>query len=176
MRPGKLFQALFLICAVIALPEYARADSIPAELFVATVTKVGTPTQPQWRIEVNNFPGYELTNVSLTFTFVGGSITYSFSDILAGKFVDTTSFDPSAQFVSLTLQYTWPNQTLKIGPFDTFTANSLVNSASENAFPPPLAVYLSGTDTHVVPEPGSFILLGTGMVSLLSLRRALKPS
>jgi len=163
------------------VPKQAIADSIPYTLFEGFVTRVGTPAEPQWRLvnlgTAGGGPPVDFLNVTLTFDFVGGSLTYSWSDISPATFVETAPFDPSLVLTSLTVQYTLSQQVLQLSKYTTFTANSLQNTASTNTFPPPLDLFVQGTAVTVTPEPGSALLLGTGGIALFAaVRKRLRSS
>ncbi len=164
-----------ILSSTLLVPKQATADSIPYTLFEGFVTKVGTTAEPQWRLwnlgVAGGGPAVDFLNVTLTFNFIGGSLIYTWSNISPATFVETPPFDPSFVLTGLSVQYTLGQQVLQLSQYTTFTANSLQNSASTNAFPPPLGLFVQGTAVTVTPEPGTALLLGTGGIALFAVIR-----
>lgn len=177
MPMRKLASWLLSICLVVIallVPKWAMADSVPLTLFEGFVTRVGTTVEPQWRLwnlgTLGGGVSVDFLDVTLTFDFVGGSQTYSWSDVSPATFVETAPFDPSLVLTGLAVQYTLSQQVFPLDAYTTFTANSLQNTASTNTFPPPLDLFVQGTAVTVVPELDSALLVGTGVMAFLAAR------
>ena len=133
-------------------------------------------TQASWAVgnHLSTFLGFgsdaDLLNVNLTFDYDGGSRAWHWDVIHPTNQVVTTEFfDISlvSKLTALTLTATLPTTVFDPvfggDPYTKFIASSTLVSASQSQFPPPLDVVAQGTFIRTTPEPGTLLLLTTGL-------------
>jgi hypothetical protein len=167
-------------------------DSFPGSIQVALATCVPTTfmggcadarpgTFGVWRI-VNwlplsgwmpdpNGPGdLHLRDVTFRVENSAGLTTWAWDEV--ENFVETEPFDLSFMpgLISFHLEVTLPSKVHIANDYQRFIADIATVAGTGTRFPPPLDLYVPGTFIFAVPEPASAVLLGIGLLSLLSAR------